>query len=322
MNQPATPNLPATIVGKFNITLTNSGFQALADEEQTLVYNEDNLPAIKAFLDKTRKVEKNIENAHKEGKEDVLREGRQWDEGKRIFMGQVATIKEKPQREYEKLCREIDDRKRKEELERQRKVNIKNGIEANAVNFANMIANCKTFEQLTDVERTINLEKTRKEKYQEFLPEAVTRFTELNEFSKRQKDVIKKLVEADEQLKKAKEQEDQAAMIKAQEDKQKQEAQFEENQTRVQETAIQQAMNDEPLELAAELPDVTARRTTWEFEMFDKKEVMKKAPELLVVELDKEKVKTVLKTLKDMGAFKGKTEHIHNGIRFYEKKSY
>lgn len=56
-----TKQLPAilqtfpAIVSKFNVALTSSKFQDIANEETTLVYNEDNVNQIKEFLDKTKK---------------------------------------------------------------------------------------------------------------------------------------------------------------------------------------------------------------------------------------------------------------------------
>ena len=52
------------------------------------------------------------------------------------------------------------------------------------------------------------------------------------------------------------------------------------------------------------------------------KEVMKKAPELVVFTLDKDKVDAVLKTMKDTEVLNGKTEMIVNGIRYFEQKTY
>jgi len=173
------PQLPAPIVGKFNLALTESKFQQLADEAATLIFNEDNLEKIKDFLDRTRKVEKAIEVTHKAGKEEALTIGRQWDAGKNAFLATVAGIKENPQAEYTRICQEVEKRRIAQQQEKARIESIKNGIESNAILFAKQIADCETSQQLTAIESKINLEKTRKEKYQEFLPEAATRFTAL-----------------------------------------------------------------------------------------------------------------------------------------------
>ena len=103
----AAPQLPAVITGKFNIALTESKFQQLADKAASLVFNEDNLEEIKQFLADTRKVEKAIEETHKDGKAEALKIGRDWDTGKNTFLATVAAIKQRPQDEYTKICNDI-----------------------------------------------------------------------------------------------------------------------------------------------------------------------------------------------------------------------
>ena len=57
-------------------------------------------------------------------------------------------------------------------------------------------------------------------------------------------------------------------------------------------------------------------------EVVNEKEVMKKAPELVVFTIDEEKVRNNLKLLKDSNQLEGKTELIINGIRYYEQKTF
>lgn len=323
MNVPTTPNLPAPIVGKFNLAMTESKFQALADEAATLIFNEDNISKIKDFLDRTRKVEKAIEQTHKEGKAEALEVGRQWDACKNAFLATALGVKEKPQAEYTRLCQEVESRKIAQANERARIDAIRNGIDSNAILFAKQIADCTTSAQLTAIESKINLEKTRKEKYQEFLPDAVTRFTELNTALANQKKVVKQLEENARLQSLAKEQEDADVLMKLQQQQKEQEAQIQENAIKVQETAIDQSVNAPATEYVQEvLPTVSARRTVWKYEVINEKEVMKKAPDLVVFSIDEEKVKLMLKTMKDTNQLEGKTEMVVNGIRFYEHKTF
>ncbi len=325
MSTPTTqpPQLPAAIQGKFNLTLTENKFQALADEASSLVYNEDNLEKIKSFLDKTRKVEKAISQTHSDGKAEALKIGRDWDAGKNLFLATVEAIKTKPQQEYTKICQDIEKRQREQDLERERIKRIKEGIESNAILFAKQIADCTTTQQLTDVERKVNLEKTRKDKYAEFLEEATTRFSELNSILAAQKVTVKELEENKRQQEEAKKKNDDAALLLLKEQQEKKEAQIEENKTVVQEAAIAQSVNAAPVSYATEvIPKVSARRTTWDWEVINEKEVMKKNPEFIIFKLDDDKVKANLKLLKDTNQLDGKSELVINGIRFFEKKSY
>lgn len=315
--------LPAAITGKFNLALTESGFQKLADTAAKLELNEENLPKIKEFLDVTRKVEMSVESTHKIGKEPSLTEGRNWDAGKNLFLKNIADIKNPIQTKYTQLCHDVLKRQQEEIKEKARVDAIKNGIESNAVMFAQKIANCTTSAELTIVERNINLEKTYKNKYAEFLPDAIIRFNELNTILASQKISVKKLEEIAAGQLQAKATGDDAKFLALEDQKETVEAQVEETKIVVQETAINQSMNDSGVTVAQTVfPKVTAKRTTWKFEVVNEKEVMKKAPELVVFSIDDEKVKAILKTLKDTGQLDGKTEQIVNGIRYYEEKTF
>jgi hypothetical protein len=314
--------LPAPIKGRFNIALTQSQLQQLADKAATLVYNEDHLEEIKRFLDDMRKVDKAIEETHKDGKAEALKIGREWDAGKNSFLLMTSAIKSKPQSEYEKICRDIETRKRNAEIERQRISNIKSGIESNALKFSTDIAACTTSDQLSYVERMINLEKGRKEKYMEFVDDAISRYNELNALLKTQKETVRELEEnARQQLEAQKAQNDEL-LLKLKEQQEAVQNKVEEAKINVQEAAINQSMKASIPVAIEVIPEVKARRTVWKFEMVNEKEVIKKAPELLIVSLDEEKVRITLKALKDGNMLEGKTELVLNGIRYYEQKTF
>jgi len=315
-----TPNLPAPIVGKFNIALTQSNFQKLADKAATLVYNEDNLDEIKSFLDGVRKVEKAIEETHKDGKAEALQIGRQWDSGKNSFLLMTSTIKSKPQAEYTRLCNDIEDRKRRAALEQQRVASIKQGIESNALKFATDIAACTTSDQLSYVERIINLEKGKKDKYAEFADEAISRYNELNALLKTQKETIRQLEENARLQAQAKLEADDAALLKLQEEAEVVQNKVEEAKITVQETAINQSMKAEIPVATEVIPEVKARRTTWEWEIKDIKETAKKMPDWTTVTVIESKVDEYLKAKRAEG-ITGE-EFTVAGIRFFQKKTF
>ena len=314
--------VPAAIQGRFNIALTESKFQQLQDKANKLVYNEDNLSEISEFLKNLRTVKKAIDETHKDGKADALKIGRDWDAAKNSFTAMVVAIEEKPQSEYSRICRDVEDRRLKAEQEKQRIANIKQGIESNALRFATDIAGCTTSESLSSVERLINLEKGRKEKYQEFIDDAVLKFNELNALLATQKVEVRKLEEIRKQEADAKIKGDEEKMIALQLKREASENKIEEAKIVVQETAIAQSVNTQVEVAEVVLPTVAARRTTWKFELVDEKEAMKKAPQMLIVSLNDERAKEVLKTLKDTNQLDGKTEYILNGVRYFEQKTF
>lgn len=323
MSEVTVSKLPAAIEGKFNLALTQSNFQKLADKEGKLVYNEDNIEEIKNFLIDLRAVEKQIETTHEQGKAPAWKECKDWDLGKNTFLSTVAPIKARAHGNYTKLCKDIEDRNRKQEEEKRRVEGIKQTIETTAVQFAKEISECTTTPGLTAIESRINLEKTRTTKYAEFLQLAITRFSELNGILKTQKESVKELERLELERKEAEESGDDNKLIETMEKQESISNKILENQTVVQETAINQSLQSETISVAQEvIPTVKARRTTWKYEMVNKDLMMKKSPELLVVSLDKEKVDGVLKTLKDTKQLEGKTEFVMNGLRFYEEKTF
>jgi hypothetical protein len=52
------------------------------------------------------------------------------------------------------------------------------------------------------------------------------------------------------------------------------------------------------------------------------KDAVKKSIEMLEISLNATKVRDSINTLKAAGAFKGKTELLVNGIRYYEEKTF
>jgi hypothetical protein len=315
--------VPAKITSHFNIAKTQAGFQKIADEVSNLVYNEDNMAQILEVVNKVRAINKKIEEVHKNGKEAALLEGRQWDLAKNTFLDENNALIATPIEKYKALAAEVAERQQKEENEKRRVQAIANGIETNAVAFAASIAACQTTEELLAIERKINLEKTRKDKYDEFLPNAITRFNELNAILKVQKQNVAELERLRTMQAAARLNEDDQAVIDLMEQEEHLESKIEDHKIIVQEAAVNQSMN-EPVyaSFSPVYASVKAKRTTWKFEMVDTREVMKKNPELLVIELDDAKVKERMNGLKDSGVFMDKTEYTLNGIRYYQEKTF
>lgn len=316
----ATEQLPASITGKFNIALAQSKFQTLQSKADSLVYNEDNLQEIADFLKSLRVVKKAIDETHKEGKSEALKVGRQWDTAKNTFTDQVAAIEEKPQAEYSRICRKVEDRRIKADQEKQRVASIQQGIENNAVNFANQIASATTSERLSEIERIINLEKGRKEKYQEFLQQAAERFTQLNGLLASQKVTVKALEEIKKQEEEAAKQQNEELMIKLQQQREEAEAKVEEQKIQVQEKVIEQSVNTQ-VQVAEEIfTTVKVRRSVWKWEVVDTKEMAKKMPDWATITPVESKIDEYLKAKKVEGI--SGEEFTTAGVRFFLEKTY
>lgn len=312
--------VPAAIRGQFSIALTQSKFQELQNKADRLIYNEEHLEEIASFLKSLRSVGKAIEETHKNGKAEALRISREWDAAKRVFIDQVAAVEAKPQAEYSRICREIEERRMQQEREKQRKDQIKEGIETNALRFASDIAKCTTSQDLAYVERIINLEKSKKTKYQEFLDDAVARFTELNNLLASQKVRVKELEELKEKERLAAAKEDDESLIELQEQRENLENKIEESKIIVQETAINQSLSEEVEEAEVLFPAVKARRSVWSWEVKDIKETAKKMPAWTTITPIEEKIDEYLKAKKAEGI--NVEEFEFAGIRFFLKKTY
>ena len=74
--------------------------------------------------------------------------------------------------------------------------------------------------------------------------------------------------------------------------------------------------------MAEEIIADTKFRRSYNIEIVDEKEAIKKAKDLIEITINKTAANVVLNTLKDTGAFKDKSEVIVNGIKYSEIKNY
>ena len=160
------------------------------------------------------------------------------------------------------------------------------------------------------VERLINLEKSESnaKKYGEFHKEAIEKYDSvLKPILKDQKEKTKQQEELKQQLNEA----------IANDDIEK----IDDNQVKVQEEAINKASLDFT-PMAEEIIADTKFRRSYNIEIVDEKEAIKKAKDLIEITINKTAANVVLNTLKDTGAFKDKSEVIVNGIKYSEIKNY
>lgn len=307
------------VKAKFNIALDRAqvGIQLLHDAESKLVYTEDNLQAIADFISKCKKASKVIADEHKALKEPALRECQSIDESKRAMDFEVNDVLRKAQQHYTKIATDINTRRIEQERENQRVSKIKSGINNNVIHFSEQIANCKSALELTSIEKLINLEKTYKLKYQEFLPEAIERFNGLNSLIKDQKSKTKEWLKISTAEQKTTDQEE---LLELQQKKEEIETAIDENKISVQEQAINHTTKAEIPVAQEVLPDLKPRRTTWEWEVKDIKETQKKMPGWVELLVNDTKVDEYLKAKKQEGI--AGEEFTFAGIRFYLKKTW
>lgn len=307
------------------LTSANLVIQKIQDEANKLEINEDHLQEIADFISKTKKVDKLIDEKHKEGKSPSLQEGRNWDAAKNSLISIIEGIRNPISVKYTTLCQDIEKKRREEEEKERKKKEILLGIENNVISFSSRIASCSTNKELLNIESIINLEKSpsRKDKYGEFHNQAISKYDEvLKPIIVSQKQKIKEKEDLDNQLLEAQKQNNIEAIDTINEKKELVEDEIKQNQILVQENALNQKPIQHVENARVIYPSVKARRVSWEIELVDADMAIKKAKDLLDISLNKEKAKTVLATLKEAGVLEGREEYILNGIKYYQKTLY
>jgi hypothetical protein len=313
------------VTGKMNIALTKAelGIQSLIDEAANIVLNEDNIDKAKALLDKQRKAAKIIGDVHTEIKAIPLKECQVIDESKRNMLEQLSSVFNPFFEKYTALCREVDDKKRKQEDEKRRKEIILQGIDSNMINFSSRIANCTTNDDLLAVERSINLEKSYKNKYQEFLDTAIEKYNSLTSLLTLQKTRVKELEKLEEDRKKAEKDGNDQKLLELNEKQFVLESKIEENKITVQETAIKQATETvKTTEPEIVFANVSTRRKTWTWEIADIQKTVKTMPSWTKIETVDEKIDEFMKASKAQWQEDGEESVIIHGIRFFIQKTY
>lgn len=303
------------------LTKISLPIQKMQDEADSLVFNEDNLPVIGEFIGKMKKAEKAIEDAHKLGKEPFLEGGRAWDAAKKDILSLIAAVKSPVTVKHTEMCNEIDRRNREAEAKKEAEKKIKDGIESNVMEFSGKIAACTTKTELTNVERSINLEKSpsRAGKYGDFHQLAIDRYDEiLIPILKDQKKKIDEKDELEAKLSKAENPLDHEALKEKLEEKQNEIIQ---NSVKVQEQALLQPTIS-VIEPEVIVTEVKAKRTDIVVELVDVAAAFKKQSDLLNIELKVSEAKKLGKVLQDSGAFGISEEIIVNGIKYTIKKSW
>jgi hypothetical protein len=321
--QPLKTNLsPALVKGKLSLDMTrvhgnyNQTLKKILEFEVT----DDNFEEAQKLLKTLVSFMAYVEDHRTE-------EGKPFLEAKRVVDGEHKAFSKPLEEAKVALQQKVNVVGRRKELEAQkakqeqdRILAIGNSINQFILDSSVKIASATTTEQLLQIERLINLEKANKARYQDHLPLLTERSNELTAKIKEQKEVVRELERIEAEKKLAEATGDDTKVQELLEKSELLNLRREENTLLVQETAAKSTLLTEIVAPEIDMPNTRYKK--WKFEIVDPKEVMKKNPDLLKVELDFKKTSVVLNTLKDAGVLNGKTEHILNGIRYFEDKNF
>jgi hypothetical protein len=186
---------------------------------------------------------------------------------------------------------------------------------------ANLIKNAVTDSDIVAIEKTIGAEKTKKNTYQEFLPDLIAQCDGLRPQIKDQKENIRELQRINEQEELAKQAGDIVKLTELKEQKEYVEHVIQETGIRIHEKAYEQAVTIDIV--APEVMDTAPKgRTNWKWRVDDLKLLQKKMPHLVKLVPDDDAINQVLATMKLEGRLKDKMEEKFFGITFFNDKSF
>jgi hypothetical protein len=267
------------------------------------------------------KFESFLESKRKADKQHALEYGRIVDATYKEFSEPIEKAKLEIQKKLNDVAKEKEAKAQKERQELLRKQEITSNINKFVLDYSVKIAAATTNEQLLSIERLINLEKGNKNRYEEQEQLLIERCNELTGKIAEQKKLVKEREAIEKEKEEAKKSGDDAKVEELEFKGAELDSKIEDNTIYVQENAANSLIEVGNEELDS-IESPKARRTTWKAEIQDINVAIKKSKDLLKIELEPEKVRTSIATLKGAGAFDGKEELIVNGIRYFQEKLY
>lgn len=314
------PGIKYPIVkASFDLEANKRNYQALLQNLSSVTVTKDNVN------DDLTKDGREVLKALEDEKDEQSKEPRKWYED---IMTAYKSLKNPLEEQVKRIHAEkgiVSAQLKKEtdaQLAEQNRINnAKSAIVDFTNKVANLIAEAKTDDDIVSIEKSIGSEKTKKNLYQEFLPDLITHCDGLRPQIKEQKENIRKLQKLVEREQQATESGDIIALTEIKGEKEVMEAVIQETGIRIHEKAFEQSTTIEIV--APEVMDIAPKgRTNWKWEVRDIKLLFKKMPHLTKIVPDEETIDILLKTKKTDGSLNGKDEENYFGIRFFNDKSF
>lgn len=219
------------------------------------------------------------------------------------------------------LATQINSEAKQQQQEQQRINTAKSAIVTFVNRVAVLISEAKNDNDIVSIEKLIGLEKTKKNIYQEFLPELIIQCDGLRPQIKTQKESVRELQKVVEQEKVALESGDVVAATQLREKKEYFEQVIQETGIRIHEKAFEQASTIDIV--APETIDTAPKgRSNWKWKVDDIKILQKKMPHLVKIVPNDEAIDLILATMKKDGSLSDKDSQEWNGITFFNDKSF
>lgn len=313
------PESYALIKASFDLEANKRNYQILLQNLSSTTVTNDNVNE-----DLTKDGREILKELEKKKDEDSVAP-RQWHKN---IVAACKELSEPIQAEIDRILAEkkvvalkIQEDTRKQQEEQNRIANAKQAI----VNFVNKVANliktATTDDDIVSIEKMIGSEKTKKNLYQEFLPDLVIQCDGLRPQIKDQKENIRELQKLIEKEKKAEESGNIVELTDLREQKELIQAVIEETGIRIHEKAYEQAIQIDTV--APEVADIAPKgRTNWKWRVDDIKLLQKKMPHMVKLVPNDDAIKLQLETMKKDGTLKSQDLAFWNGITFYNDKTF
>lgn len=306
------------ITARFNKELTLIKFQTSLQAFIDWKVTEDNVPESQKKTKEARGLITSLKNIKAKLKQPALDECDMWEIAFKSVLRPLEEALTAKDKELQDISKKIAEENARKQREKDRVDRIKKEIDDFILDQSHKIANATKPDQLVTIEKTIGSHKGNASRYEEFLPELVSKCNELTPLIKKQKENIKTLADLEKQRLDAIKNEDDRKVLELDDKKEQLQDSIEEKKIQVQETAINFATR--PDAVTTPEPVMTAikpRRRSWNFEIVDEKKAFLAG--MLITELNKEKVKAKFEEIKD--TIEG-TETIIDGIKYFYKETY
>lgn len=311
---------PEIYKGKLVLALSKveTTIQGLHNAESALVYNEDNLDKIGEFVEKGKKALKIIEDERIRLKEPSLLEGKNIDAGAKLISVDLQALVNKADKKKQEISAQKAARALIEKEAEDKKIATLALIDNFIITYTEKIASSTTISELVGHERMINLETANEKRYGEYLPAFKTRAAAIRTLLAAQKLSVSQLAVLEKVVTTATETgaDDKAmeAMDKIDEIK----ATIYQQKINIVETGVGQATNSGYAEQVKTESPKPARRS-WKYLAIDLPLLYKKNPELVILTLNDEAIKKLMKEKQEKKELK---DEVINGLKIYHEIKY
>lgn len=208
----------------------------------------------------------------------------------------------------------------KANAEKARIEGIKNSITTFINNCTQFIGVATTNPQIVNIQKRVGTEKSKKGYYAEFYDELVSKCDALNDLINERKDHIRKSDQLSAAASDALKNNDAEAAAEIKEQQEQLESDMEENILRLQEEAFNQISNEIPTIVAEPVGESLKGRNYWRWEPIDLQKTLKKRPEFVILEPNRENIEVYMAENREQWKKDGKYEVLIDGIKFFIKK--